>query len=128
MTIRGKSVIRLADDFIRALETCNVDAVRMIYSSDARLWHNFDGKLQSVEENIKTLRWLHTKLERVKYHIVRRELLSDGYFQEHILRGVLTSGEVFSMPACAIVKILGNKIVSLDEYLDSNHIKPLLSV
>jgi ketosteroid isomerase-like protein len=55
-------------------------------------------------------------------------LLSDGYFQEHILRGVLTSGEVFSMPACAIVKILGNKIVSLDEYLDSNHIKPLLSV
>jgi len=124
---REQSVLRLADDFMQALEDCNVDAVRGIYCEDARLWHNFDGKLQSVEDNIKTLKWLHSKLKKVEYQIVRRELLFDGFLQEHVLRGVLDSGEAFAMPACAIIKVQGNKIISLDEYLDASHVKPLFS-
>ncbi len=120
-----QAVLELADRFMDALERCDVDATRAIYASDAKLWHNFDQKLQSVEENLKTLEWLHAKLTDVEYHIVRRELIPDGYFQQHVLRGTLKSGESFAMPACAIIKVEDNKIVSLDEYLDSSHTKPL---
>ncbi len=122
-----QSVLQLADSFMDALERCDVDAVRAIYASDAKLWHNFDQKLQSVEENIKTLEWLHARLKDVEYHIVRRDLIPGGYFQQHILRGTLKSGESFAMPACAIIKVEDGKIVSLDEYLDAGHTKPLRS-
>lgn len=125
MAAGEQAVLHLADRFMDALERCDVDAVRAIYASDAKLWHNFDQKLQSVEENIKTLEWLHATLKDVEYHIVRRELIPGGYYQQHILRGTLESGEAFAMPACAIIKVEDGKIVSLDEYLDSRHTKPL---
>lgn len=108
-----------------ALERCDVDAVRAIYASDVNIWHNFDQKSQSVDDNLKTLEWLHATLNDVEYHIVRRELIPGGYYQQHLLRGTLKSGDPFAMPACAIVKVEGGKIVSLEEYLDSRHTKPL---
>lgn len=125
MTDDKSSVLALAERFMDALERCDVAAVRAIYASDAKLWHNFDQKLQSVEENLNTLEWLHAMLTDVEYHIVRRELIPGGYYQQHVLRGKLKSGEVFAMPACAIIKVENDKIVSVDEYLDSRHTKPL---
>lgn len=125
MAAGQQAILQLADRFMDALERCDVDAVRAVYASDAKLWHNFDQKLQSVEENIKTLEWLHATLKDVEYHIVRRELIPGGYYQQHVLRGTLESGEAFAMPACAIIKVEDGKIVSLDEYLDSRHTKPL---
>lgn len=125
MASGNHDVLELADRFMDALERCDVDAVRAIYAKDAKLWHNFDQKLQSVEENLKTLEWLHATLQDVKYQIVRRELIPGGYYQQHVLRGALKSGEAFAMPACAIIKVENGKIVALDEYLDSRHTKPL---
>ena len=123
-----QAVLQLADRFMAALERCDVEAVRAMYASDAKLWHNFDQKLQSVEDNLKTLEWLHATLTEVEYEIVRRELIPEGYYQQHVLRGMLKSGEAFAMPACAIIKVEAGKIVSVDEYLDSRHTKPLRAV
>ena len=117
--------LAVAARFMQALEACDLDAVRGLYASDARLWHNFDEQLQSVEENIKTLQWIHGKLDNLKYEIVRLEPIPDGYYQQHVLRGTLATGASFAMPACAIVKVRQGKIVSVDEYLDSAHTLPL---
>jgi limonene-1,2-epoxide hydrolase len=117
--------MELADRFMEALERCDIDAARAMYASDAKIWHNFSQKLQSVDENLKTLQWMHTVLSNIEYHIVRREAVPGGYYQQHELHGTLKSGEAFSMPACAIIKVEGDVIVSLDEYLDSRHTKPL---
>jgi ketosteroid isomerase-like protein len=117
--------LAIAARFMQALEACDLDAVREIYASDARLWHNFDQQLQSVEDNIKTLQWIHRKLDNLKYDIVRAEPIPGGYYQQHVLRGTLANGAPFAMPACAIVKVERGKIVALDEYLDSAHTLPL---
>ena len=117
--------LAVAAQFIAALEACDLDAVRNLYASDARLWHNFDQQLQPVEDNIRTLQWLHGKLDDVQYEIVRLEPIPGGFFQQHVLRGTLSSGEPFAMPACAIVKVDRGKIVSLHEYLDWSHTAPL---
>lgn len=117
--------LAVAARFMAALEACDLDAVRELYAGDARLWHNFDQQLQSVEDNIRTLQWIHGKLDNLKYEIVRVEPIPGGYYQQHVLRGTLASGEPFAMPACAIVKVSQGKIVSLDEYLDSAHTTPL---
>ena len=117
--------LEVAERFMDALERCDIDAVRGLYAKDARLWHNFDQRLQPVEENLKTLSWIHRKLDNLQYDIVRRELIPGGYYQQHVLRGTLASGDAFAMPACAIVRVANGKIVALDEYLDSSHTEPL---
>ncbi len=117
--------LALAERYMRAITDCDVEAVRDIYAPDVRIWHNFDQAIQSVEDNIKTLTWIHGRLRDIRYDIVRREPIPDGFYQQHVLRGRLPSGAEFAMPACAIVKIDNGRIVALDEYLDTAHTQPL---
>ena len=117
--------LALAARYMKALTECDVDTVRAVYARDARIWHNFDQALQPVEDNIRSLEWMHRKLADLDYDVVRREPIPGGFYQQHVLRGTLASGERFAMPACAIIKIEDGKIVSLDEYLDTAHTRPL---
>lgn len=123
--INADEILDVGERFMAALEACDVDAVRHLYAPDARLWHNFDGQTQSVEDNLKTLAWIHKKLTGLRYDIVSRERLADGFVQQHVLRGSLPDGGEFAMPACAIVRVRNGRIVALDEYLDSTHTRPL---
>ncbi len=123
----SNDVLAVAHRFIAALNVADVDAVRDVYSPDARIWHNFSGQLQSVEDNIKTMLWMHKKLSNVNYDIQRLEVIPGGFMQQHVLRGVLSSGEKFSMPACAICMVEKGRITSLEEYLDMTHTRPLSS-
>ena len=123
----SQDVLAVAQRFIAALNVADVEAVRDVYSSDARIWHNFSEQLQSVDDNIKTMLWLHRKLDSVNYDIQRLEVIPGGFIQQHILRGVLSSGEQFAMPACAICMVENGRITSLEEYLDMSHTKPLMS-
>ena len=113
--------LAVGERFMAALERCDVDATREIYAKDAKLWHNFDQAFQPVEDNLKTLQWMHRKLTDIRYDVQVREPIPGGFYQQHVLRGTLPSGASFEMPACAIVKVSDGKIVSLDEYLDSAH-------
>lgn len=117
--------LALGERYMKAVSDCDVDAVRDIYAPDAKIWHNFDQSLQSVDDNLRTLTWIHGKLSDLEYDIVRREPIPGGFYQQHVLRGKLASGADFAMPACAIVKIENGRIVSLDEYLDTAHTRPL---
>jgi len=110
--------LAVAERFMAALNVADAEAVREIYSPDARIWHNFDEKLQTVEENIKSMLWMHRVLSELHYDIQRREALPDGFMQQHILRGTLASGEAFALHACAICKVEDGRITSLEEYLD----------
>lgn len=119
--------LALAERYMAALEACDVDAVRDMYAPDAKLWHNFDDAMQPVEENLKSLQWMHRRLSNMRYDIVRREPIPGGFYQQHVLRGTLASGESFGLHACAVIKIDGGRIVSLDEYLNLPDTKPLLA-
>ena len=122
-----EEVLAVAERLIAALNVADVDTVRDIYSVDARIWHNFSGELQPVEVNIKSMLWLHRKLSNVDYDVQRREVIPGGFVQQHVLRGVLASGEEFAMPACVICTVENGHITSLEEYLDKAHTEPLMS-
>ncbi|MDO8902196.1 MAG: nuclear transport factor 2 family protein [Phenylobacterium sp.] len=108
----------LAERFISALEAGDVEAVRGIYAPDAKLWHNNDEIEQTVDQNLRVLEWLIRALPERRYRIVRREILADGFLQQHVLEGVLADGAAFAMPACVVVQARDGRIVRLDEYLD----------
>jgi ketosteroid isomerase-like protein len=116
----------LADRFVRAIETNDIDTVRACYAPDARIWHNSDGAEQGVEENLRVLRWVDDRLKNRKYEIVSRRSFDGGFVQQHVLSGTLRNGNSFSMPACLVVTISDGRIARLDEYLDTAHVQPLL--
>jgi ketosteroid isomerase-like protein len=121
----NSSTLQLARRFVRALNEKDEVAIREIYSPEVRIWHNFDGKYQTIDENLKGMYWIHKRLSAIDYDVVRLIELPDGYLQEHVLRGKLPSGESFAMPACVICTVQDGRVVSLREYLDLTHTLPL---
>jgi len=113
-----KTHLELAERFIGAIERGDIDTVRDCYAPNAVIWHNFDGIEQTREQNLRTLGWLIKALPKRKYEVSRREILPDGFFQQHLLTGTTSAGQPFSMPACVICRIANGHITRLDEYLD----------
>jgi ketosteroid isomerase-like protein len=121
----NSGTIELARRFVSALNQKDEAAIRQIYAPDARIWHNFDGKYQTIDENMRGMYWIHKRLSGIQYDVVNLVELPDGYLQEHVLRGKLPSGEDFAMPVCVICRVQGGRVTSLREYLDLTHTQPL---
>lgn len=109
----------LARRFIGAIEAGDIDAVRACYAPDAKVWHNNDGVEQSVDENIRVLKWVIRTLPDRRYRILRLEALPDGFLQQHVLEATLPNGKPWSTDACLVVRAKDGRITRLDEYLDS---------
>jgi uncharacterized protein len=121
----SQDVLALADRFVRAIEDADEAAIKDIYAPDARIWHNFDNKEQTVEENLRVLRWMTRTLANRHYRVLRREAFPGGFVQQHVLEGVLPDGQRFELAACLVCSVKNGQITRLDEYLDSAATKPL---
>ncbi len=117
--MQSNEVLAFAERFVDAIEGGDVEAVRACYAPDAKIWHNNDGLEQTVDQNIKVLNWFMRKLPNRKYRIVRREALSDGFLQQHVLEATLPDGRPFKMSACCVIRMQDGVITRLDEYFDS---------
>ena len=115
----------LADAFFGAVERGDLDDVRRLYHPEARIWHNYDQVAQGVEENLRTLAWMVGRLFDRSYEVTRRELLPDGFVQQHVLRGLTRTGEPFAMPACMVVTCEHGRVTLVQEYLDPAQAAPL---
>ena len=113
--------LSLAEKFVGAIQSGDVDTVRDCYAPDAVIWHNNDGVEQTVDQNMRVLRWFIRTLPDRHYRIVHREALKDGFLQQHVLEATLPDGTEWAMPACVVVRAEHGKIVRLDEYIDSAH-------
>jgi ketosteroid isomerase-like protein len=114
-----QDVLAFADRFVGAIQSGDTDTVRACYAPDAKLWHNTDGIEQTVDQNMKVLDWFIRKLPDRNYRILRREVLPDGFLQQHVLEATLPDGRPFKMSACCVIRMKDGVISRLDEYLDS---------
>jgi len=114
-----QTTLAFADRFIAAIEHGDVEAVRACYAPDAKIWHNTDKLEQSVEQNLKSVAWFARKLPQRTYHVQRREVLKDGFLQQHVLEAKLPDGGTWSLSACVLIRMKDGVITRLDEYIDS---------
>jgi uncharacterized protein len=117
--------LELAERLIAAIVAGDVDAVREIYAPEARIWHNFDGLEQNVEENLRLLRWLVRNVANLRYEEVRRQRTERGFLEQHVLRGTTQDGRPIELPACLVCTVEKGRITRIDEYLDSAHLAVL---
>ena len=108
----------LARRFIGAIEAGDVEAVRACLAPHAGIWHNFDDKTQTVDENLALLGWMMKNAEKRHYEITRLEEIAGGYLQQHVLRITTKKGEELVMHACVVVTVADGRIQRIEEYLD----------
>lgn len=110
--------LELARRFMQVLEAGDVEGARACLHEDARIWHNFDDKEQTVDENMALLQWMMRRCEKRSYEITRLEEIPGGYLQQHVLTLAAPSGETLAMHACVVVHVRGGRIARIEEYLD----------
>jgi ketosteroid isomerase-like protein len=124
----AQEILDFAEHFVSALERGDAETARACYWPDAKIWHNTDKVEQTVDQNLKALAWFARTLPERRYRIVRREALSDGFLQQHVLETTLPDGRPFTLHACCVIKMKNGKITRLDEYIDSAETKPLSEI
>jgi len=124
----SEDISAFSNRFLAALERGDPAEVRAFYAPDALIWHNFDNVAQTIDENLKLLGWMSRKLPQRHYRVVRREILPDGWVQQHVLEATLPDGKPFEMHACCVITMKDSVITRLDEYLDPAQAAPLKSL
>jgi ketosteroid isomerase-like protein len=118
----------VADRFLGALESGDVEEVLSCYAADARIWHNFDQREMTPGESIRSFPEYFQSFPTRKYLNVRRHHLPRyGLVQQHTLRLVRADGRDFDWPGCIIFMITGSKIDLLEEYVDMSSITQRMS-
>ena len=118
--------LAIAERLFAAITARDIEAVRDIYAPNAVIWHSHDRREQNVDENLAVLRWVGRNVADLRYEDVRRQPTPNGFVQQHVLRGRAPNGAALEVPACIVCMIDNQRIVRLDEYLDSAALAPLL--
>ncbi|MEU4641453.1 nuclear transport factor 2 family protein [Micromonospora sp. NPDC023814] len=107
----------IAERFFAAVGRGDLAAVTDLYADDVEVWHNYDEVDQTREQSLRTLGWIHAKLGPLRYVDVRRTLLPDGFWQQHVAE-ITGDGATTRIPAALRVFCRAGKIVRIEEYLD----------
>lgn len=114
------SIDALAERFLRAVERGDIETVReSVYTPETVIWHNTTDREIGPEDNYRTLRWLSGVLTGMRYEQERRHPTPDGFVQQHVLRGTTPDGQEIEVRACFVATVRDDRIVRLEEYLDS---------
>ena len=120
-------MLAFARRFFDAVTGGDLAAVRATYAPDALIWQAHTQKEQSAAENVAVLGWIKQNIKQFRYEDVRCQVTPTGFVEQHTTCGLSPSGKEFRMPACIVVRVEDERIVRLDEYLDSAQVQSLLA-
>ena len=83
--------LEVAAKLFKAIEQGNVAAVRNLYAPQIKIWHNFDGATQTIEENLALLEWMVGNIAEIAYTDIKRQPTPTGFVQQHVLHGTAKS-------------------------------------
>jgi ketosteroid isomerase-like protein len=124
-------VLALATRFFNAIEACDMELVRAIYATEARIWHNYDplearfdtaGGGRVVQANIELLSVVPMFIKGMKYELWFQEPTKTGFVRQHVVVGRMRNGAPVRVPVSVIGVVEHGRIIALYEYLDVNHL------
>ena len=109
---------QIGDRLVAAIQAGDTAAVREIYAPDASIWHNFDEREQTPDENLLTLADMHRRASNIRYTEIERFASPGGFVQQHVLLADAKFGPL-RMPAIIRFWVENGRITRLEEYLDT---------
>lgn len=120
------TALAVAKRFTECLTNGDVEGVDALYHDEALVWRNFDNRELTKDQVMKVVGYLATNVRGLSYGEVQVRTTTDGFVQQHVLRGAAPNGEEVNAYACLVVTLDGDKIRRVDEYLDSAQLAPLM--
>jgi ketosteroid isomerase-like protein len=111
-------VDELADRLFGAIAEGDLDTFRGCLDDDLVVWTSFDDREAGYDDVVKLIAWMSGAIGELRYDVVRREVLPDGFLQQHVLRGRGPRGDVIAMPACVVTQLRDGRVARMEEYLD----------
>jgi hypothetical protein len=111
------SAVRLGTALATAVGDGDVDELASLFAPTARIWHNYDGREQTPEENRAMLLRLRKAIPDLRYEDVRNDAVPGGFVQQQVLCGE-RHGVSFRVPSMFRAWVTGNQIERIEEYLD----------
>jgi len=111
--------LEVAERLFAAIQGGDIDGVRAIYHPDIEVWHNYDQVSQGCEDNLRVLGWMVRRVKSLCYEEIRRYETTDGFAQQHVLRGTAPNGAELEVPAALFCTVKGGQITRIEEYLDT---------
>jgi ketosteroid isomerase-like protein len=109
----------LADRFFAAVEAKDTAAATALYDPAVRIWHSRDEAETGLQQNREVLDLFFSRVDTVRYRVVRREFFPGGFLQEHVVEGVLKDGASFRLPVGFLCRVDDEgRIVRIAEYCD----------
>lgn len=121
------SVLDLAAKFTDCTQAGDVAGAKACMHDDAKVWHSFDQKSQSLDEVMATLEVFKTKCKSYRYEIHRRDAVEGGYVQRHTLHLTSHNGKTYSTEVLALVMVTDGKISFVEEFIDPSPIMAALA-
>lgn len=111
--------LQVADRYAAAIEAGDDEATQEFYAPEARIWHNTDGKEQTVEENLALGQWLRRRVPDVTFTELRNIATETGFVRLCVMRGTGPSGNRFELPSCIVGFVRPDGLIErIEEYID----------
>ena len=110
--------IALVLRFIKGLEDGDLPGVQACFAPDARIWHCFDKDYATPAQNEPSIRTFFEGFTARPYKERRFQLLPKGVLLQFVVGLESTNGKRFDWPGCIVFEIEGDRIVTLEEYVD----------
>lgn len=108
----------IIDRFYAGLASGNLEGSLACLTSDARIWHCFDGLAQGREESLAGWHDLVAGFPERAFVDVCRHAIPGGFVQQHMMTGRTAAGDLIGWPICVIVRIEDGLIARIEEYID----------
>lgn len=106
------------DRFFGALSAGDIRGMKDCCTADAKFWHSFDQKEVDLAEMLPAWEGLSQAMHEVSFVDVRRNATPGGFVQQHVMIAGDAEGKRKGWPICVMVKVSGDLIERLDEYMD----------
>ncbi len=122
-----EDTLALARRLFTAIVAGDAQAVAGCFADDAVVWHNLDRHDQPVAQTLGVLGWMARNIADLRYEDIRVQATSDGFVQQHVLRGTAPGDRSLELHACIVAKVADGRITRIDEYLDTKAVEAAFS-
>lgn len=119
--------LALADELLDALERYDADAVEKLVDPGLVHWINLTQQEQGADGLLATLRLERDVVAAATFRVRHRVASAEGFVLQLDVDGTTKKGSDFHIPVCLVVAVDGGRITRIDEYANSDHVKPLLA-
>lgn len=106
------------DRFFGSMQSCDTQIVLDCLTEDAIVWHSFDRVAMRPDDVVKSWHAIAVRYAERGVTDVRRQQTPTGYVQQHLFVVRTADGTRKAWPVCIVVRMAGDRIARLDEYID----------